>query len=136
MYLGKEIDMENKTDQEVDSQKIRELMDKDKYRIKMMLKVCAHCSMCAHSCFLYTHSDDDPKYIPSHKMINSLGYLYKRKGKVSLQDLEKIKEIVWERCVLCTRCYCPLGVDIPAMISLTRQICRSQGVYREYGEEG
>ena len=46
-----------------------------------------------------------------------------------MAELEEIKINVWERCVLCTRCYCPFGIDIPAMISLARSICRSQGVY-------
>ncbi len=126
--------MQNNMEQEVNSQKIWELMQKDKSKIKMMLKVCAHCSMCAPSCFLYTHSKEDPRYVPSHKMINSIGYLFKKKGKVSRQELEAIKVIVWERCVLCSRCYCPLGVDIPGMISLARKVCRSQDVYREYKE--
>jgi len=124
--------MGNNSEMQVDTQKIRDLINQDKSMIKLMLKVCAHCSMCAESCFLYVHSPDDPKYIPSYKMLNSVGYLYKKKGNVTWEDLERIKEIVWDNCVLCTRCYCPLGVDIPRMISLARKICRSQGVYKEY----
>lgn len=126
--------MDNKSELPVDKQKIRDLINEDKSMIKLMLKVCAHCSMCAESCFLYAHSGDDPKYVPSYKMLNSLGYLYKNKGNVTWEDLERIKEIAWDYCVLCTRCYCPLGVDIPRMISLARKICRSQGVYKEYNE--
>lgn len=119
----------NKT---VDSVKIKEFIDKNKAKIKLSLGVCTRCSLCAESCFLFNAHNQDPKYMPSHKLINSLGYLYKRRGKVSIDDLHKIKEIVWERCVLCTRCYCPIGIDIPSLISLTRQICRSQDVYFEY----
>ena len=124
--------MDNNSEMQVDTQKIRDLINQDKSMIKLMLKVCAHCSMCAESCFMYVHKGKDPKYIPSYKMVNSLGYLYKHKGNVNREDLESIKEIVWDHCVLCTRCYCPLGVDIPRMISLARKICRSQDVYKEY----
>lgn len=127
--------MDKQNSPEVNREVIQRLLDKDRSKIKLMLKLCAHCSMCAESCFLYTKSGGDPKYIPSHKMINSLGYLYKKNGKVSWQDMEKIKEIVWDRCVLCSRCYCPLGIDIPKMITLARRICRSQGVYREYDQK-
>lgn len=119
----------------VDSLKIKEFIDKNKSKIKLSLGICARCSLCAESCFLFNAHNKDPKYMPSHKLINSLGYLYKRKGKVSIEDLHKIKEIVWERCVLCTRCYCPIGIDIPSLISLTRQICRSQDVYLEYDQK-
>lgn len=116
----------------VDSARIREMLARNKPQIKFCLSVCAHCSMCARSCFLYESREQDPKYMPSHKMINSIGYLYKKRGKVDLRELRSIADIAWKRCVLCTRCYCPLGVDIPYMINLARRICRDQGVYREY----
>ena len=73
--------------------------------------------------------------MPSHKFINSVGKLYRRRGKVDRASLEKMREIVWERCVLCTRCYCPLGIDIPDMIALARKVCRSQGVLPHYDQE-
>jgi heterodisulfide reductase subunit C len=73
--------------------------------------------------------------MPSHKVINSIGIFYKKKGKVTRAELEDIKEIIWKRCVLCTRCYCPLGIDIPSMIALARRICRSQGVVYNYNQE-
>jgi len=40
----------------------------------------------------------------------------------------RVQELVWEKCVLCTRCYCPFGIDIPGMIAFARSICRSQDV--------
>jgi L-lactate utilization protein LutB len=36
---------------------------------------------------------------------------------------------VWKNCVLCGRCYCPIGIPVPSMITFARSICRSQGVY-------
>jgi Fe-S oxidoreductase len=115
----------------VDTQKIKATLDEHQARMKLSLAVCAHCSLCAESCFLYTHTKD-PKYMPSHKFLNSVGTLYRKKGKVDRADLEKIGDIVFNRCVLCTRCYCPFGIDIPAMIALGRDICRSQGIVRTY----
>ena len=100
----------------------------------MGLKVCAHCSLCAESCFLYS-ATTDPKYMPSYKFIHSIGRLYRKKGKVSREELETIRDRVWHDCVLCTRCYCPFGINIPSLISLARQACRTQGVSREYNKE-
>jgi len=119
----------------VDTQKIRETLNRNKAQISLSLKLCVHCSLCAESCFLYMHRGKDPVFMPSHKFINSLGRLYKNKGKIDKKGLEEIREIVWERCVLCTRCYCPMGIDIPGMIALTRGICRDQGVLPQFDKE-
>lgn len=118
----------------VDPSPIQQILKKNKRQIKMGLKVCAHCSLCAESCFLYAASQE-PKYMPSYKFINSIGRLYRKKGRVSREELLKIRDIVWHDCVLCTRCYCPFGIDIPSLISLARQACRSQGISREYDRE-
>ena len=116
----------------VDATAIRSILDAERPKMKLWLKVCAHCSLCAESCFLYTTRGRAPEYVPSYKFIHSVGTLYKKKGKVSRESLEKIGDIVWNNCVLCTRCYCPFGIDIPAMIALGRKICRTHNVYRRY----
>ena len=126
--------MEDQNKQAVNKEQIREMLDEHKSFIKFSLKLCAHCSLCAESCFLYNSHNKDPRYMPSHKYINSVGILYKKKGNVDRKTLEEMRDILWERCVLCTRCYCPLGIDIPKMIALGRKICRSQGVYRHYDQ--
>jgi heterodisulfide reductase subunit C len=114
---------------------IQSILKAEKSKMKLWLKVCAHCSLCAESCFLYTVHNQDPRYMPSHKFIHSIGTLYRKNGRIRRQDLEAIGDIVWNRCVLCTRCYCPFGIDIPAMIALGRKICRTQNIYRRYDEE-
>jgi Fe-S oxidoreductase len=119
----------------VDTGVIRNRLDKHKNKMKLSLKACAHCTLCAESCFLYMSRDKDPKYMPSYKFINSIGRLYKKNGKVDKADLAEIRDIVWDRCVLCTRCYCPIGIDIPEMIALARSICREQGVYPQFDQE-
>jgi len=118
----------------VETDQIKEMLDREKPKMKRFLSYCAHCSICAESCFLYMTHDKDPQYMPSFKVIHSLGTLYKKKGNVDRDFLESIKGIIWRNCVLCRRCYCPIGVDIPRMIALARRICRSQGVCPDYGE--
>jgi|GEM_PF-419435 len=121
---------------EVDAQLIKKMLDKHKDKIKLFMNSCIHCSLCAESCFLQTSHKDDPTYMPSHKLIHSIGKLYKRKGKVTRRELEEIRDIVWGKCALCTRCYCPVHIDIPEMVALARAVCRSQGVYPAYEEQG
>jgi Fe-S oxidoreductase len=118
-------------EKDIDTEEIKAILDSQQAKMRLSLKVCAHCSLCAESCFLFTNTND-PKYMPSHKFINSIGKLYKKKGKIDRAGLEEIGDVVFNRCVLCTRCYCPFGIDIPNMISLGRQICRTQGIFRKY----
>lgn len=119
----------------VNVDEVNAILDTKKAKMKLSLKACARCTLCAESCFLFMGRDKDPKYMPSYKVINSLGVLYKNKGRVDKLDLGEIRDLVFERCVLCTRCYCPMGIDIPEMISLARRVCRSQGVYPGYDRE-
>ena len=65
-------------------------------------------------------------------MEKGMGEAFREKGKIDRAFLEEIREIIWRHCVLCMRCYCPLGIDIPSMIAMARSICRSQGVYGVY----
>jgi Fe-S oxidoreductase len=119
----------------VDPAQIRKLLDHRRGKMKAMLSHCVHCSLCAESCFLFMKHDKDPQYMPSYKVIQSLGKLYRKRGKVDRAFLERIKRIVWRNCVLCRRCYCPVGVDVPGMIDFARSICRSQGVYPDFDEK-
>jgi len=118
----------------IDTQAIRSILHENKKQIKLGLSMCAHCSLCAESCFLYMARDHEPEYMPSYKFLNSIGKLYKKKGKVSRDRLEKMRDLVFKNCVLCTRCYCPFGIDIPSLITLGRRVCRSQDLFRKYDE--
>ena len=116
----------------IDLNQIREMLSHKKGRMKLCLAACAGCSLCAESCFLFRNNGQDPRYMPSYKVLNSLGTLYKKRGKVSRAQLEQMKELIWRNCVLCGRCYCPLGIDIPNMIAFARSILRSQGLCGVY----
>ena len=118
----------------VDTKQIKEMLDRKKGKMKRYLSHCAHCSLCAESCFLYMEHHKDPQYMPSYKAINSLGKLYRKRGKVDRKLLTEMKGIVWRNCVLCGRCYCPIGIHIPSMIAFARSILRSQDVYPQLDE--
>ena len=118
----------------VDTKQIKEMLNRNKGKMKRYLSHCAHCSLCAESCFLYMEHHKDPQYMPSYKAINSLGKLYRKRGKVDRKLLTEMKGIVWRNCVLCGRCYCPIGIHIPSMIAFARSILRSQDVYPQLDE--
>jgi heterodisulfide reductase subunit C len=118
----------------VDTKKIREMLNQEKGKMKRYLSFCAHCSLCAESCFLYMEHQKDPQYMPSYKAIHSLGKLYRKRGRLDRRSLMEMKGIVWRNCVLCGRCYCPIGIHIPSMINFARSILRSQDVYPQMDE--
>lgn len=121
--------MTDSTDTIVDTNKIRHLLDEKNDRMRTCLNACAGCSLCAESCLLFKEKDGDPQYMPSYKVIKTLGRLYRKRGKVSRRELEQMQQLLWRNCVLCGRCYCPFGIDIPNMIAFARSILRSQGIY-------
>jgi len=124
------------SDAAVNTEQIRQLLVRHQAKMKLYLSHCMHCSLCAESCFLFQAHDKDPQYMPSYKVIHSLGVLYRKQGKVTRAELEQMKGIVWRNCALCTRCYCPVGVDIPGMIAFARSILRSQGIHPDFDEQG
>ena len=133
-FKGPEMKMAEQETKPVDTKKIKEMLNQRKSKMKRFLSHCAHCSICAESCFLYMAHNKDPQYMPSYKVINSLGKLYRKRGKVDWKFLVEIKRIVWRNCVLCGRCYCPIGIPIPRMIAFARSICRSQEVFPQLDE--
>jgi len=130
--MPEEVSSPEKAPGPVDVNQIREMLDSKKGRMKLCLSMCAGCTLCAESCFLFRNHGGDSRYMPSYKVLNSLGTLYRKKGKVSRAQLEQIKELIWKNCVLCERCYCPLGIDLPNMIAFARSILRSQGICGVY----
>lgn len=120
----------------IDREQIARLLERHKDRMKPYLSHCMHCTLCAESCFAYMANDKDPQYMPSYKVIHSVGVLYRKGARIERADLERMKGLVWKNCALCTRCYCPVGVDIPGMIAFGRAVLRSQGVHPDYEGKG
>ncbi|EPR39875.1 protein of unknown function DUF224 cysteine-rich region domain protein [Desulfovibrio sp. X2] len=115
----------------VEPAKIREVLARnDTARLRLWLKACTSCAICADSCFFYLTNDKKPEYMPQYKVRKTLGELIKRKGEVDREFLEEAKEIAWGRCNMCRRCsqYCPFGIDMGVMIHIARQCLRTQDV--------
>lgn len=126
--------MDNTNTEQESLNSIRKILDKKKDMIKLSLSACVHCSICSHSCFKFQSNRKDPTYTPSYKAINSIGRIYKKKGKLSDKEYEKIKSLIWDKCALCMRCYCPLGISIPSLIACARSVCREKGIFPSYDD--
>lgn len=129
VHLAERQPMPDAKDKPVDTKQVKALLKRKKARMKLSLAACAGCSLCADSCFLFRSKGRDPRYMPSYKVLQTLGKLYRKRGNLSRAELEQMKELLWKNCALCERCYCPLGIDLPNMIAFARSILRSQGVY-------
>jgi len=115
---------------EVDQEQLlKDLNATCKSRTRTWLDICAHCGMCAESCFLYAANDNDPKQIPSYKIQSTLGEMIRLKGKVDAKFMIDAMEVAWSKCTCCNRCavYCPYGIDTGVMISYMRGILYKHG---------
>jgi Fe-S oxidoreductase len=111
-------------------ERIARVVDGKKDMIRLSLQACVHCSLCAESCFKFRQSGGDPTFTPSYKAINSIGRIWKKKGRLTDAEYERIRELAWDKCVLCMRCYCPIGISVPSLIAAARSACRERGVHR------
>ncbi len=114
----------------VDTEALKAQLEKTcKSRTRTWLSVCAHCGMCAESCFLYTANDNVPEQIPSYKIQSTLGFMLANPEKVDAAFMMKCMEVAWSQCTCCNRCgvYCPHGIDTGVMISYLRGILFSHG---------
>ncbi|MCK5313099.1 MAG: (Fe-S)-binding protein [Desulfobacteraceae bacterium] len=100
-----------------------------KSRLKTWFEICAHCGMCAESCFIYQVNDRDPKQVPAYKIQSTLGEIIKRKGKVDNKFMRHAMEVAWSQCTCCNRCgtYCPHGIDTGIMFGYLRGLLYQQG---------
>jgi Fe-S oxidoreductase len=101
--------------------------------VRLSLSACVHCAICADSCFMFRRSGSDPTYSPSYKAINSIGRITARRGKLTGAEWAEAQDLAWNKCVLCMRCYCPIGISIPTLIARARSACRKRGYYRTWG---
>ena len=112
--------------------RINRIVDGRKGMIRLSLQACAHCALCAESCFKFRQSGGDVTFTPSYKAIHSIGRIWRSRGRLSDEEYEDIRELAWDKCVLCMRCYCPIGINIPSLIAAARGACRENGVARSY----
>jgi Fe-S oxidoreductase len=115
---------------EVDTRALWNTIQKTcKSRIRTWLEICAHCGMCADSCFFYLANNKDPEQVPSYKIQSTLGKLIKKKGKVSTSFMMRMMDTAYSKCTCCNRCglYCPFGIDVGVMFGYVRGLLFSQG---------
>jgi len=115
---------------EVDSDLLwKTIQNTFKSRMKTWFEICAHCGMCAESCFLYQVNGRDPKQVPAYKIQSTLGKIIKRKGKVDNKFMLHAMEVAWSQCTCCNRCgmYCPHGIDTGIMFGYLRGLLYQQG---------
>jgi Fe-S oxidoreductase len=115
---------------DVDTEKLWTTIQKTlKSRTKTWLEICAHCGLCAESCFLYQVNGRVPEQVPSYKIQSTLGVMVKKKGKVDNAFMQMCMETAWAKCTCCNRCgmYCPHGIDMGVMFSYLRGLLYSQG---------
>lgn len=110
---------------------INEMLN-EKHYMKEMLCACVSCGMCAESCFYYKNTGERSA-IPSYKVRKTVGRLFRKKGRVSRLELEAMADLLWGHCAVCRQCYCPMGIDLSAMMSFGRAILRSQNIDRWSG---
>ncbi|MBU1248460.1 MAG: (Fe-S)-binding protein [Proteobacteria bacterium] len=101
-------------------------------RLKTWLEMCAHCGLCADSCFLYLVNKRDPKQVPSYKIQSTLGALVKKvqKGEeITNEFMHYCMDTAWSKCTCCNRCgsYCPYGIDMGIMFGYLRGLLFAQG---------
>ncbi len=115
------------------------------------LDTCVHCGICADACHFYEVTKD-PKYTPILK-VEPFKQAYKReygpfalfykifnlKPKVTIGELERWQELLYNSCTECGRCslVCPMGIDIAALIAEARHGMAAAGlVPRELWQHG
>lgn len=107
------------------------------------LDACIHCGQCAQACHFHEVTKD-PKYTPALKM-EPIRKVYKRHmaplsgvkrmiglvpDELTAADLTEWQELLYDSCTMCGRCteVCPMGIDIAAIVGLSRQAMVAAGV--------
>ena len=62
---------------------------------------------------MFRQSGGDPTFTPSYKAINSIGKIWRKRGSCRTRNTRRSRELAWDKCVLCMRCYCPVGHQHP-----------------------
>ncbi|MDA8390273.1 MAG: (Fe-S)-binding protein [Gammaproteobacteria bacterium] len=108
----------------------------------LYMESCVHCGQCAEACHYYVQTGD-PKYTPIWKIepfkqaykrqmgpLSPLYRLFRLKKPVTVGELEKWQELIYDSCTLCGRCtlVCPMGIDIPSLVLAARHGMQEAGL--------
>jgi Fe-S oxidoreductase len=106
----------------------RTMKEKAGARLELWLAICSRCGMCAEGCH-YHASDPRPEHVPSYR-IKPLLELYRRRGKVTTEMLETLRDVCYGTCTMCQRCtmYCPHGIGIASLVHAARGVAAALGM--------
>lgn len=98
------------------------------------MESCVRCGLCAEACHFHV-ATGDAKYTPIHKL-EPLRRAYQREAgpfaalvrklglvkKLSIGELERWQELIYDSCTMCGRCtlICPMGIDIAELVKEAR----------------
>ena len=96
------------------------------------LECCIHCGMCAEACHFYEGTKQG-KYAPIRKVAPLRRFYQRELGPLrwfhklltrdlSLEELERWQELVYDSCTMCARCdmICPMGIQVSPMVGVMR----------------
>ena len=98
------------------------------------MNACVRCGLCAEACQFYL-ATGDAKYTPIHKIkpfeeayertqgpFSWLNRIIGRTQGLSIEELEKWEELIYDSCNMCGRCtlVCPMGIDIAELVKEAR----------------
>jgi len=98
------------------------------------MESCIRCGNCAEACHFYL-ATNDPKFTPIWKLepfrrayereAGPFAWLYRTlglKAAVTVAELERWQELIYDSCTMCGRCtmICPMGIDIAGLVGLAR----------------
>ncbi len=98
------------------------------------MEACLRCGMCAEACHFYL-ATGEAKYTPVYKLepfrqaynreMGPFAPFYRMFGltpKVTIEELEKWQELIYDSCTMCGRCtmVCPMGIDIAELVKEAR----------------
>lgn len=106
----------------------RTLKEKAGARLEMWLSICSRCGLCAEGCH-YHASDPRPEHVPSYR-IKPLLDMYRKRGKVTMEMLETLRDVCYGTCTMCQRCtmYCPHGIGIASLVHAARGVAAAMGM--------
>lgn len=98
------------------------------------MNACVRCGLCAEACHFYL-TTGEAKYVPIAKIkpfedayhrtsgpFAPLAKLLGMKPRLTIEELERWEELIYDSCNMCGRCTlaCPMGIDIAELVKEAR----------------
>lgn len=111
-------------------------------RIASYLDACVRCGLCAEACH-YHQASGNPRHAPVAKFqildriyrrhrdpFAPLWRLFGRSRDPDIEELEELRELIFDTCSMCGRCtlICPMAIDIAQMVWIVREGMAAAGL--------